>query len=108
MLNVDYKILAKVFMLRMKKVMADLVHPDQTCAVPQRDMRDGLLSLYNVTETIHLEGSFGLLLSVDHMSAFDVIEWEYVFETLSSFGFGPNFVKWVKSIYSFGKIKSSV
>ncbi|KAK3566556.1 hypothetical protein QTP86_000617 [Hemibagrus guttatus] len=34
LLMVDYKILAKLMVLRLREVMARVVHPDQTCGVP--------------------------------------------------------------------------
>ncbi len=43
----------KVYVLtisRLKGVMSTLVHPDQTCSVPGRDIRDGALTLYNLVE----------------------------------------------------------
>ncbi len=39
--------------------MAILIHPDQTSAVPERDIRDGLLNLYNVVETAQRLGTHG-------------------------------------------------
>ncbi|MCP4651518.1 MAG: reverse transcriptase family protein, partial [PVC group bacterium] len=107
MLNVDYKILAKVWMIRLKTFMPLLIHPDQTCAVPERDIRDGLLNLYNVVETTRLENRHGCLFSVDHMAAFDVIEWEYIFKVLQAFGLGK-FVEWIKMIYSHNHVFSAV
>ena len=40
LLNVDYKIFAKVLARRLEKIMTRLVHPDQTCSVPGRTIRD--------------------------------------------------------------------
>ncbi|MCP3681486.1 MAG: hypothetical protein GY861_02250, partial [bacterium] len=107
MLNVDYKILAKVWMNRLKIFMPLLLHPDQTCAIPGRDIRDSLLNLYNVVETVRIEEMHGMLFSVDHMAAFDVIEWEYVFKALEAFGLG-NFVQWIKMIYCTDRVSSAV
>jgi len=42
MLNVDYKILTKVLVNRLKDVLPKIVHKDQTCAVQGRDIRDGI------------------------------------------------------------------
>lgn len=36
LLTADYKILAKLLVLCLRKVMALVVHPDQTCGVPGR------------------------------------------------------------------------
>ncbi len=108
MLNVDYKILAKILTIRANLIMSKLVHPNQTCAIRGRDIRDGLLSLYNTVQTIIDEKLQGILLSIDHMAAFDVIEWNYIFESLKCYGFGANFVQWIKMIYSTGKVNSSL
>ncbi len=108
MLNVDYKILAKVLATRLRQVLPGLIHPDQTCAIPGRDIRDGLLSLYNTVEAMKLNAIEGILLSVDHKAAFDVIEWDYIFHCLHKMGFGLVFQKWIKTIYSLGRVRSAV
>ncbi len=108
MLNADYKILAKVLKSRLKIVMETIVHPNQTCAVSGRDIHDGLLALYNTVESIRLGKQQGVLLSIDHKQAFDLIEWEFLFDTLAAFNFGPNFIKWIKTIYTSHKVRSSV
>ncbi|MCP4648685.1 MAG: hypothetical protein GY853_01215, partial [PVC group bacterium] len=105
MLNGDYKVLAKVWINRIKIFMPLLIHPDQTCAVPERDIRDGLLNIYNVVETVRLESRHGFLFSVDHMAAFDVVEWEYIYKVLQAFGLGK-FVQWIKMIYCHGHVFS--
>lgn len=40
------------------------------------------------------------ILSLDTQKAFDQIEWSYMLEALKKFGFGVNFIEWVKIIYS--------
>ena len=41
----------------------------------------------------------GILFSVDFKKAFDSIEHPFIFATLQSFGFGPQFVHWVRTIF---------
>ncbi|CAF1286139.1 unnamed protein product [Didymodactylos carnosus] len=40
--NVDYKIISKVLAQRLKLVMEKVVHPDQTCSVPNRTLQDSI------------------------------------------------------------------
>jgi hypothetical protein len=108
MLNVDYKILAKILVNRLKVVMPHIVHKSQTCAVPGRDIRDGVSLLYNVIHYVNQHKLDGILLSVDHMRAFDIIEWNYVLKVLEYFKLGETLIKWVSLIYKFGRVQSTV
>ncbi len=108
MLGVDYKILTKILMLRMQKVMNGLVDPAQSCAVKGRSIQDSILALYNVVEGAICENKPCLILSVDHMAAFDRIRWDYIHAVLEKCGFGPVFRAWIKLIYKPGLVCSSV
>ena len=50
LLNVDYKILAKVLAKRLSSVLSYCVHPDQTCAIPGRSIQDHLHLFRNVAD----------------------------------------------------------
>ena len=42
-------------------------------------------------------GTEAILSSADFVKAFDSIEHTFIFATLQSFGFGPDFIQWVKT-----------
>jgi len=91
MLNVDYKILTKVLVNRLKEVLPDIVHKDQTCAVKGRGIRDGISFIYNILHYAYEENLNGIL----HMRAFDIIECDFILKTLQYFKLGNNFISWV-------------
>ena len=100
MLNVDYKILAKILTERLKNVMGKLVHPDQTCGVSGRDIRDGIMQMYNIFENNFAKKENFIFASVDHFSAFDTIEWDFMIKCLRYYKFGFGFINWIKTIYN--------
>ena len=46
------------------------------------------------------------LISIDQLKAFDCVSHSLLFSTLQHFGFGPNFIRWIKLIYN--SVSSSV
>ena len=39
------------------------------------------------------------MVAIDFEKAFDSVKWNFLYKTLTSFGFGPSVVKWVKTYY---------
>ena len=100
LLNVDYKIMAKMLVARLAPVMDEIISPPQLGFVPGR----------NITEATHLlklaqaladeEQAEGLLIAADWEKAFDRVSWQYLHRATKALGFGPNFRGWVKLMYN--------
>ena len=43
LLNLDCELITKVLTLRMSSVLGEVIHPDQTCAIPGRKITDSLI-----------------------------------------------------------------
>ena len=41
----------------------------------------------------------GLLIYIDFQKAFDTLEWNFLFNCLNAFNFGPEFKRWIKTFY---------
>jgi hypothetical protein len=100
LLNLDYKILAKIYARRIEKVMTALVHPDQTCSVPGRTILDSILHVMTTIQYCDITDTPALIMSVDHAAAFDMIEWRFIFETFKSFNFGDSFLSVLQQMYN--------
>ena len=47
----------------------------------------------------HKENISGLMIFIDFHKAFDSVEWNYLITCLEAFRFGPDFIRWVKTLY---------
>ena len=94
--NVDYKILAKVFSMRLDTVITKLIGAQQTGFVKGRQ----ITSIHRLIDDMldHFRGTLrpGILLAIDFKAAFDSINMHCIYKSLEKFGFGPNFIKWIK------------
>ena len=94
--NVDYKILAKVFSLRTDSVIQKLVGDQQTGFMKGRNIAflhrqiDDVMSIYRKSNTP------GILLAIDFRQAFDTLNVNCILKSLKAFGFGPNFIRWIR------------
>ncbi|CAM2114281.1 unnamed protein product [Caretta caretta] len=97
--STDYKIVAKAILLRLGSVMADVIHPDQTYTVPGRSIFDNLFLVRDLLELRRRDGLSFALLSLDQEKAFDRVDHGYLLSTLQVFGFGPQFVSFLRVLY---------
>ncbi|KAG6940501.1 hypothetical protein G0U57_015904, partial [Chelydra serpentina] len=100
LLSTDYKVVAKAISLRLRSVLADVIHPDQTYTVPGRTIFDNLYLVRDLLELGCRDGLSFALLSLDQEKAFDRMDHGYLLGTLRAFGFGPRFVGFLQVLYA--------
>ena len=108
LLNVDYKILAKILAIRIIKSLPYLVDDDQTGYIKDRFIGCNIRLVEDIIHYTSLTKTPGILLSVDFEKAFDSIRWYYILSSLKAFNFGPNFIGYIKNalqwhIYRYNK-----
>ncbi|XP_035854989.1 protein NLRC3-like [Sander lucioperca] len=88
----DYKILSKALASRLREVTGEVVHVDQTFCVPGRLMSDNITLVRHVLDVSSSLGMDTGLISIDQEKAVDRVEHQYLWQTLSAFGFSPGFI----------------
>ena len=96
--NTDYKILAKCLALRLQKVIPSLVSEDQVGYIKGRNISTIIRLIDDVIEYITINNQTGALVALDYSKAFDTIHKGYLVETFRIFGFGEEFISWVKTL----------
>ena len=96
MLNVDQKILSKTLAGRLKKILPKLISPGQTPYVENRFIGESGRLIVDILETCDSEKLEGLLLAIDIEKAFDSLEHDFLIAVLEKYGFGGEFLNWIK------------
>ena len=99
LINVDAKIASKVLALRMQKVLASIINYDQTAYVRGRYTGESIRLVSDLLDFTEENSIGGILFSADFEKAFDSIEHPFLLAVLKSFGFGPQFIHWVRTIF---------
>lgn len=99
MLNTDLKILSKVLANRLKEVMPKIIKTNQAYGVKGRDISDTTLSIKDIISYMKEGKQKGYVISLDFEKAFDRVEHSFLHEVLKRFGFGENFIQWIKILY---------
>lgn len=106
LLNVDYKIIARVIANRLKVTLPNIISSSQSCCILGKDIADTIASVRDVIDLAESEIIEGYILKVDQYKAFDRVDHNYMFKVLEKFGFGAKFINWIKIFYT--EIFSSV
>ena len=99
LVNTDAKIISKVIANRIKRVLPSIIHHNQTGYIKDRFIGETVRSILDVMDFSKKEDLPGLLIFIDFQKAFDTLEWNFLSQCLSSFNFGPDFMRCIRTFY---------
>ncbi len=100
LLNIDYKIATAVLARRLQCVLGNIISTDQSGYIKGRYIGHNIRLINDIINYTETENLGGAVLFLDFRKAFDTVEWDFMYSTLTRFGFGDSFIKWVKTIYN--------
>ena len=94
-INVDCKISSKALASRLKNVIPQIIHYDQTAYVQGRNIGESVRLIGDLIDHADKEKLDSMLYAADIEKVFDSLEHNFLFVTLAKFGFGfgPDFIK---------------
>ena len=96
LLCTDYKIISRALANRLRDVMDQVVHIDQSYCIPGRSIRDNIAL---IRDYLDISTQLGFI-SLDQEKAFDRVEHQYLWKVLEAFGFSPGFISMIRVLYS--------
>ena len=103
LLNVDYKILAKIIATRIKKVLLTIIDNDQTGFLQKRFIGQNIVSLLEIMDFCDENEIAAMLISIDFEKAFDQIDWDFIWKSMNFFKFPKEIIDWIRTLYSDAK-----
>ena len=85
----DYKINSKALASRVKRVLPNVISPQQTVVK--------VVDIIEITDVLNKEG---FLVTMDIKKAFDSLDHTFVISPLKKYGFGNNFASWIETLIS--------
>ena len=100
LLNTDYKLLTHILATRLQIVLPSIISKDQSGYLKNRFIGINIRSIIDIISSIEENDESALLAFLDFEKAFDKINWNFMKSCLKQFGFGENFQKWIKILYT--------
>jgi len=92
LVNVDAKIISKAIANRIKKVLPNIVHHNQTGYINDRFIGETVQSILDVMDFTKKENLPWLFDFHRVSKSFCTLEWNFLSQCFSSFNFGPDFI----------------
>ena len=100
LLNVDYKILTKLFSKCLSLFLPNIIHYDQKGFLKHRNIHENILDIQSLITACNSDNIEAMFLMLDIEKAIDSISWDFLFSALTHYGFPPSFLQWFSVFYS--------
>jgi hypothetical protein len=99
-----YKLISKVLANRLKRVIPQIISPNQSAFITERLITDNVLVAYEVLHSMNFKmvGKKGYMgIKLDISKAYDIVEWDYLKSIMQKMGFAE---PWIRLIMECARI----
>lgn len=100
LLNLSYKILAKLLAKRIVGMLNNIVSVSQTGFIKGKYILENLITSWEVMKWGKDSKQNVCMVLLDFEKAYDRIEWNFVIKILEKLGFPPSFYRWVNILFT--------
>ena len=105
LLNTDYKILTKLFVLRMVPILIFIIKSGQLCTVGRKNILFGVSNILSSLLYIKQKNLGACMISLDFFKAYDRVMVDFLILVMRKMNFSEKFCKWVKMLHVGAKTK---
>uniref|UniRef100_A0A8C6MA25 Reverse transcriptase domain-containing protein n=1 Tax=Nothobranchius furzeri TaxID=105023 RepID=A0A8C6MA25_NOTFU len=100
LLNIDYKILALLFVNRLKGILPSIIDESQSGFMKNRHIVNNIRLVLDLLDYSDLIDTDSFIMFLDFQKAFDSVEHNFIYKSLEKCGFGPYFCSTIKTLYN--------
>ena len=98
--NTGYKIITKVIANRLKLILPKIIPENQGGFIQGRQIVDNFTLVQEAIHSSLLRKEQGMVIKLDLANDFDQVNHSFILKLMSKFGFGANFIKWIRACIS--------
>ena len=99
LLNTDYKILTKLFVLRMLPILVFIIRSGQLCTVGSKNILFGVSNILSSLLFIKQNNLGACLISLDFFKAYDRVMIDFLILVMKKMNFSDTFCKWIRMLH---------
>lgn len=98
--NTGYKLITKIIANRLKPILPKIIPENQGGFIQGRQIVDNFILVQEAIHSSLLRKEQGMAIKLDLANAFDRVNHSFLLNVMSKFGFGENFIKWIRACIS--------
>ncbi len=95
--NTGYKLITKIIANKLKPILPKIIPENQGGFIQGRQIVDNFILVQEAIHSSILHKEQGMEIKLDLANAFDRVNHSFLFNIMSKFGFGENFIKWIRA-----------
>ena len=98
--SLDYRIITKAMSMKLTPALQQLISSTQTAYIKKCFIRTNIRLVQDTIAWCKKNAVPGIFLFLDFKKAFDSVAWPFMFQILEKYGFGPQFIAFIQTLYT--------